>query len=984
MEVCKGCKGEFKKLLIHLHHPRNVSCRQVYESRRDKDDVQNSELCLSCLEVVPDLRSHLRAGERQSCRKLYEENDHNGLKLLRKAMEPVRKFHLPYIATSITPGDGSCFFHSIIDQLKNPLIGNTTRLQDVSQWTHKDLRRMVVDFMKSNEPDSDEFYKLEKDRRLQLQCKQGKTWQDMLNDYCKTDKWADFLIIYATGLYLKKSIYTTRTEYSQERPWIPSYFARSDTGLPITLAYLGDEHFQSVHPTPPSAVNSSICRFHGKMFSSGQDLLEHLEETNDPCKMFHCNSGLGAVENEADESMPVKSSATRLSMWKDLRKRNGPSVRTRLKKSPGKMRQRDQNGQSDATKRKDRSCCNPEASKMSRCRGEERQRRANNSAFGEVNQETAVTESIVSDKTKCKGCGRHFEKLKTHLNSRQTCKKHYTPQDLLDYERQRHCSKQKAYRARNASRIKKSKKEYQARNASRIKKSKKVYNMINQSRNKEQHCVYNKTHQSQIMQKQRVYNKDHQKQITERQRIYNKDHQTQITTRQRAYNKTNAETINENQNRYNAKNRLLVAKKRLIRHNNERQRLGKEKIKPTQAEKLLKEFARALGEGWSIPCCSCFRLFFKTSVNVLFEGNAKDAFTQRILRRGEKAYICSTCLGYRNKKKIPPMSRTNGLSLDDVPSCLKLSELETVLIARNILFLKIFALPKSRWGAFKDKVINVPIPSDEIITSLSEISKFPRQPSDAGLIPVMLKRKKAYKSYHLHASVSPEKLVEALHYLRDAGHPGYQQITIAEDYQISFNGLNIDLNITNDDQPQVNDQDKLELPGDVTMESSDTGSNNEEKSEDSDDNQLPSVKKTQSEVTQSTMMTNSFPEALCHTKSNGSVPVAPGEGRIPTNLMREKDWDIMAFPTWFPSGKFGIDYERKIKLTKQQYFIQRLENVDPRFRNDDVYVFSATNYIERLQMEQASKNIHKISSGHLFLPFQLLNLACKEVYNIKK
>ena len=80
----------------------------------------------------------------------------------------------------------------------------------------------------------------------------------------------------------------------------------------------------------------------------------------------------------------------------------------------------------------------------------------------------------------------------------------------------------------------------------------------------------------------------------------------------------------------------------------------------------------------------------------------------------KKAYICETCVRYLRLKKMPPMCVMNGLKLIDTDKelCeqnLELTELEGALIAKNIIFQKIFQLPKSRWTALKDRVINVPI-----------------------------------------------------------------------------------------------------------------------------------------------------------------------------------------------------------------------------------------------------------------------------------
>ena len=89
------------------------------------------------------------------------------------------------------------------------------------------------------------------------------------------------------------------------------------------------------------------------------------------------------------------------------------------------------------------------------------------------------------------------------------------------------------------------------------------------------------------------------------------------------------------------------------------------------------------------------------------------------------------------------MSAANGLTLIKCPSSLKLSEIENNLIARRILFQKIFQLPTSRIAACKDKLINIPINSEDIVNTITIL---PRTPAEAGLLEINLKRKLDYKN----------------------------------------------------------------------------------------------------------------------------------------------------------------------------------------------------------------------------------------------
>ena len=131
------------------------------------------------------------------------------------------------------------------------------------------------------------------------------------------------------------------------------------------------------------------------------------------------------------------------------------------------------------------------------------------------------------------------------------------------------------------------------------------------------------------------------------------------------------------------------------------------------------------------------------------------------------------------------MSSLNGLTLTETDGdirnqLLELTELEGALISKNIIFQKIYQLPKSRWTALKDRVINVPINEDSILNTLEQL---PRTPQDAGLIGVALKRKKEYKNTHKHQLVNPNKLFKMLEKLKKNKNPYYQFYDTYSEYE---------------------------------------------------------------------------------------------------------------------------------------------------------------------------------------------------------
>ena len=125
----------------------------------------------------------------------------------------------------------------------------------------------------------------------------------------------------------------------------------------------------------------------------------------------------------------------------------------------------------------------------------------------------------------------------------------------------------------------------------------------------------------------------------------------------------------------------------------------------------------------------------------------------------EQWILCHSCFTYIKGEKIPKIHVSNGLQLDDIPESLKLTELEQQLIAKDIIFMKIKKLPKSRMQAIADRVINVPIMDEDIINTVTSL---PRPPDKSGLVGVRLKRKMDLKNAHIESFVRPFMLFEAL------------------------------------------------------------------------------------------------------------------------------------------------------------------------------------------------------------------------------
>merc|ERR1712203_918189 len=93
---------------------------------------------------------------------------------------------------------------------------------------------------------------------------------------------------------------------------------------------------------------------------------------------------------------------------------------------------------------------------------------------------------------------------------------------------------------------------------------------------------------------------------------------------------------------------------------------------------------------------------------------------------------------------------------------LNLTDLEQSLIARSLIFLKIHKLPKSRMGCVKDKIVYVPINENDTLNTINTIL---RTPTEAGILPVKVKRKLEFRSNYMEEYVSIPKIIGALRVL---------------------------------------------------------------------------------------------------------------------------------------------------------------------------------------------------------------------------
>ena len=125
---------------------------------------------------------------------------------------------------------------------------------------------------------------------------------------------------------------------------------------------------------------------------------------------------------------------------------------------------------------------------------------------------------------------------------------------------------------------------------------------------------------------------------------------------------------------------------------------------------------------------------------------------------------------------MPLQAKANGLTLCPIPPELSgLNLLELRLISLRVPFMKMVALPSGKQRSIHGPAVNVPSKVDTVCTVL------PRLPSQTELIPLKLKRKLTYRGHYMYNYITPEKVLNALRWLK-ANNLLYADIEINDEW----------------------------------------------------------------------------------------------------------------------------------------------------------------------------------------------------------
>ena len=128
---------------------------------------------------------------------------------------------------------------------------------------------------------------------------------------------------------------------------------------------------------------------------------------------------------------------------------------------------------------------------------------------------------------------------------------------------------------------------------------------------------------------------------------------------------------------------------------------------------IVSKFKGLIKKGHYFICVICHKGLYKRSVSK-FSRSSCSSLTKKLLDLERSYdgcfYICETCHSKVKRNKMPCQSVSNKLSTEQLPSEFRnLRCLETVLVARRILFKKIMVMPKSQSPKVKGNICNIPI-----------------------------------------------------------------------------------------------------------------------------------------------------------------------------------------------------------------------------------------------------------------------------------
>ena len=224
--------------------------------------------------------------------------------------------------------------------------------------------------------------------------------------------------------------------------------------------------------------------------------------------------------------------------------------------------------------------------------------------------------------------------------------------------------------------------------------------------------------------------------------------------------------------------------------------------------------------------------------------------------------------------------------------------------------MKIVSLYTGAQKSIRGQVVLVPSDISKVTNSL------PRLTCESQIITLALKRRLSDKHSFHKQFIRPQNVNNALKYLKN-NNTFYSDTEINSQWETFSEDQNKELwsAITNNSENSVND------PQEETVVDS----------EDEIDNDNPP------EVVEYLQQKSCINSNTCFQQIHGPnvstdnvLNVAPAEGQRPTTYFNEQNWEALAFPKLFPTGKFTFSHQREKKYFSARFYTKMEDLRKPR------------------------------------------------------
>lgn len=634
-----------------------------------------------------------------------------------------------FMLDQLTRGKGNCFMVAMMQQLRREEVYERSRpdIKEVAaSMNHRIFRVRVYDWVKKhlNHPKINsmrEMYELDQAIRRDLG-EETRSWNDYWNNMLKDGIWADQCFVQASALFLNMDIWIMDTTCTKKKPYFPVEGNLEDSEFTTDVLYLGlahESHYQSLLLNDQEDMD----------VVEEEEKDEEEEEKNEDEDEEKYENEEKTEEDEKNEEEDIEQEES-----KDEEEWNDEEL---------------EYGDEKKGKNKDE----------------------------------------VIESNKCPICEKKLKNVLLHIRKSKNCKSKIS-KAKLDKLEARSKGIRKAKTKKNFEKFKKEKIKkignegvLKSQNASKAKSRKKLQNdkeLKDKSRKKlgndnEIKAKSRKKMRDENYEELQERENEHQANSRKRNKLENEEEVKEKERNRKAMSRKIGNSSKSRLNRfredimYGPLFICICCHGKIFRH-------GVQEF----TEKLMKQI------GLKIPLhCVIADMNVLTRIVTEYPHNPWSSANKKKKDDIGTRYICSYCVSYLKCGKMPPTCVMNSLQLHDTDASLKkqdlcLTELEASLISINLIFHKIFTLPRSRWTGLTGKVINVPITSEAINQTLVQL---PKTPTSAGLISLTFKRMKEMKNSHKKQLINPDKIFRMLHKLRESGSPYHQNLLTPEQFK---------------------------------------------------------------------------------------------------------------------------------------------------------------------------------------------------------